>query len=63
MKFLKTIETNYPKGRLLEKYEEENLDTFYMRNMGEERNLATAGKVSHLDLDINEFFDNVPSTY
>lgn len=62
MKFLKTITTNIPKGRLLEKYTEENLDTFYMRNM-EERELATAGATTHLDLDINEFFDNVPSTY
>jgi len=62
MKFLKTVIDNYPKGRLLEKYTEDNVENFYMRTT-EERKLATAGASANLDLDINEFFDNVPTTY
>jgi len=61
--FLNTIITNIPSSRLLERYTEDSLDEYYMRHIGEERNLATTSTKSISNFDINSFFDLIPSTY
>lgn len=61
--FLDTIITNIPTSRLLERYTEDSLDDYYMRHIGEERNLATSATTHVSNFDINSFFDLIPTTY